>query len=196
MFQVIQKMTHHICTVFGDSTQSSAMDLIPQDVTILQGNGAAGMAWTAVSLVMFAAMKSVGYRYQTRTAITGEILCLLGFAFVDDADIIHSGSSNTTPGRQVLLDIQTVLDLWDGLLQAPGGALRKNKSYWYLLDYDYQHGQWVIKPQSTTPGDISLYNDLTHQKEPIECLHPTEARKALGIYTTPLGNMHAEKLYL
>ena len=83
---------------------------------VLQGNGAAGTSWTAVSSVIFAAMKLLGYGYSARTAITQTLLCLLGFAIIDDADIIHSGPSNTTPAHQILTEMQAVLDHWDGLL--------------------------------------------------------------------------------
>ena len=94
--------------------------------------------------------------------------------------------------------MQHVLDHWDGLLRATGGALEKSKSYWYLLDYAYQQGRWVIKPKTANPGDISLYNDIMTSpiKRTIDHLNPAESRKALGIYTNPQGNMQAEKLYL
>ena len=195
MFLVIQNMTHHIRTAFGNSSRTYGPNPPGAHpyMGVLQGNGAAGTSWTAVSLVIFAAMKSLGYGYSTQMATTKTILCLLGFTFIDDANIIHSGPSNTTPAGQILIKMQAVLDHWDRLLRATGGALEKSKSYWYLLDYAYTQGCWILKLQSANPGTISLYNDITNQKEPIERLNPSESRKALGIYSNPLGHMGAEK---
>ena len=112
-------MTHHICTAFGDSDGNYGPNPPCHHpyMGVLQGSGAAGIAWTAVCLDIFAAMKSMGYGYSTRMAITTALLRLLGFAFVDDANIIHSGPSNRTSGCQVLTDMQQVLDHWDGLLR-------------------------------------------------------------------------------
>ena len=102
MFSVIQSMTHHIRTTFGDSTCTYGPNPLGTHpyMGVLQGNGAAGTSWTAVSSVIFAAMKSLGYGYATQISITRTVFHLLSLAFVDDADIIHSGSSNTTPARQ------------------------------------------------------------------------------------------------
>ena len=70
-----------------------------------------------------------------------------------------------------------------------GGALEKSKSYWYLIDYECRQGRWTYKSISSMPGAIALFNDVTSQKEPIERLPVTEARKSLGIFTRPDGNM-------
>ena len=68
----------------------------------LQGNGTAGTCWTAISSVIIEIMKSLGFGYSTAMAITKEIIHLLCFAFVDDVDLIHSGSSNLTKATDVL----------------------------------------------------------------------------------------------
>ena len=81
--------------------------------------------------------------------------------------------------------MQTVLNHWDGLLRATGGALEKSKSYWYLLDYAYNQGRWTLKPQFVNPGNISLYNDITHQRKVIEHLNSSDSQKALGIFLIP-----------
>ena len=92
--------------------------------------------------------------------------------------------------------MQGVLDNWDGLLRATGGALEKSKSYWYLLDYERRNGKWCYKSLQSIPGDISLHNDETQQKEPIERLAVHTGKKALGIFTRPDGKMKEEIQYL
>ena len=112
MFSVIQNMTHHIRTAFGNSscTYGPNPPGAHPYMGVLQGNGAAGTLWMAVSSVNFAAMKSLGYGYSAQMAITRTALCLLGFVFIDNTDNIHSGPSNTTPAGQILVEMQVVLD--------------------------------------------------------------------------------------
>jgi hypothetical protein len=155
MFTVIQKMTHHIrSTAFGDSTRTYGPS--PPGETpymgSLQGNGAAGTVWTAVSTIIITAMKSLGFGYSVRTALTSQMLHLLCFAFVDDTDLIHSGPSNHTKATQVLLEMQNVLDHWDGLLRATGGALDgKEQKLSVLARLRATQGQMVLSSHGFYP---------------------------------------------
>jgi hypothetical protein len=106
-------------------------------------------------------------------AISKSVIELVGAAFVDDTDLFHSGATNSTTGAEVLIKMQDVLDHWDNMLRSTGGALEKSKSYWYLLNYERNQDHWRYKPQTSTPGDIFLYNDDTRAKEPIERLSPS-----------------------
>ena len=76
MFSVIQNMTHHIRTAFGDSTITYGPNSLGRHpyMGVLQGNGAAGTAWTAVSSVVFVTIISLGYGYYTQMALTRDIL--------------------------------------------------------------------------------------------------------------------------
>ena len=40
------------------------------------------------------------------------------FEYVDDADIVASGSTNHSTGPQILFKMQSALDAWDGLPRA------------------------------------------------------------------------------
>ena len=198
MFQTIQTMKHYIRTAYGDSNKSYGPNIppaIPYQAS-LQGNGAAGMSWTSVSTPIVDSMRSLGHGYSATSAISHAPTAMVCFEYVDDADIAASGPTNHTTGPQVLFKMQAALDSWDGLLRITGGALEKMKSYWYLIDYECRQGRWSYKSPQSVMGDISLFNDVTLRKEPIERLPVTKARKSLGIYTRPDGNMANEKKYL
>ena len=152
--------------------------------------------WTATSTVIVNAMRSLGFGYKSWNAISKAVMELLCIQFVDDTDLIQSGHDNNSSGPTIVAEMQEVLDNWDGLLRATGGALEHSKSYWYLLDYHRRGGKWCYKPPSAVPGDVSLYNDTTHQKEIIPRLPVTTAKKALGIFTRPDGIMHQQRKYL
>ena len=63
MIHTIKQMTHYIRTAFGDSDDSYGYDptaILPL-MGFLQGNGAAGTAWTSVITVIVSMMKSAGF---------------------------------------------------------------------------------------------------------------------------------------
>lgn len=92
--------------------------------------------------------------------------------------------------------MQDMLDHWDDLLRATGGALEQQKRYWYLIAYTCRNGKWCYQSPSETPGKLLLYNDDTSTKEPIPRLSPHVAKLALGIFTCPSGSMLAEAAHL
>ena len=98
-------------------------------------------------------MKSLGFGYSSWTAISEGVIELMCSAFVDDVDLVHSGKSNLTPSSEIATEMQQVLDTWDGLIRVTGGALEKDKSYWYLIDYERRKGKWCYKSIGSTPGE-------------------------------------------
>ena len=197
MFQVIQNLTHHIRTAFGDSecTYGPHTGEHPNQ-GILQGNGAAGATWAAVSTPIFNAMRSMGFGYSSWSAISKGVVDLVCSAFIDDNDLVHSGPTNDTPASVVLEGMQSALDTWDGLLRVTGGALEMQKSYWYLIDFERRKGKWCYKPTSANPGELLLFNDDTGTKDPVPRKTPHQAGQALGILSRPDGAMHDEVKHL
>ena len=70
---------------------------------------------------------------------------MVGFAFVDDTDLIHSANypdpiyhKRSTTINKVRAEAQQALDLWEGLIRATGGALHVKKSFWYSVDFKFK----------------------------------------------------------
>ena len=64
---------------------------------------------------------------------------------MDDTNIINAAKSIDTTGEDLLIQQQKVMDTWKGSLNATGGALRPDKSYWYMQDYKHSGNQWKYK---------------------------------------------------
>ena len=96
MFESIQKMIHRIRTAFGDSDITYGCEDIgnwenePQGV--LQGNTAGPDIWSALSSVIFKVLHSRGFAENIVSSITKQVFTLVGFAYVDDCDLIQSGT--------------------------------------------------------------------------------------------------------
>jgi hypothetical protein len=101
-------------------------------------------------------MRDSGYGLNFITATSSLAIVLAGFAFVNDTDLLHAAPHPATPAATLVPQMQQVVDTWEGLLRATGGALRDDKSYWYLLDYRFHQGRWKYKNKQDLPGDIDI----------------------------------------
>ena len=45
------------------------------------------------------------------------------------------------------------------MIKATGGALVPDKSYWYLLDFEWKRGEWRYATEDETPAEI-MVNDM------------------------------------
>ena len=189
MIQAIQEMTHYVRTAFGNSDVSYGS--VPNEspmMGLLQGNGAAGTGWAAISTVLVEVMKSHGYGFKDWNAISQEAIDLVSFQFVDDTTLVHSLQSNRATGAQVMAQLQSILSTWEGTLRATGGALALEKSYWYLVDWEWKNKQWQYKSKADIPGSLHLNHGTTGEPQVIERLDPHEAREVLGVMVRPDGS--------
>ena len=94
MFSTIQRMTHIIRTSFGDSDLTYGGEDIgdwenyPQGV--LQGNTSGLAMWTIFSSVNFEILHKRGFATKHCTAISKQVFHLVGFAYIDDCDLVQS----------------------------------------------------------------------------------------------------------
>lgn len=56
----------------------------------------------------------------------------MGFAYVDDYDLIQTGIEPIT----VLISMLELINSWGSLMEVTGGALMTDKRWYYLVDYD------------------------------------------------------------
>ena len=59
----------------------------------------------------------------------------MGALFVDDTDLYTWKEDSVDPG-EVWSQAQLELEHWSSLLNATGGALKPEKCFWYLIDYN------------------------------------------------------------
>ena len=188
MIHTIQQMQHYIRTAFGESDQSYGPNPSgPPPQGLIQGNGAAPAAWTAITAILVDCMKSEGFGYEAWAPISQRAMTLVCFGFVDDTDLILNSSDPTATAEDLICDAQLALSTWEGLISATGGALAPEKSYWYLVDVG-PDGKYL--PKSKQPGDLFLRNQ--GRPEVIDRLEVTEARETLGIWSRPDGLMKDE----
>ena len=191
MMQTLQSASHKICTAYGDSTSTyGGRDSYPPLQGVGQGNGAGPAIWVAISTVLLTIMRSKGFGLSILSAISLEALAIAGFAFVDDADIIHAANDPSTDNQVVLKTAQAAINTWEGTLNATGGAIGAedgNKAFWYFLDFQFQKGKWQYMGREKLPGELWVRN-YDGRKVQLNRLEPNEARETLGIFIAMDGN--------
>lgn len=138
MLVTIQEMEHHVRTAFGTST-SSMHGILPQPLQgIFQGNGAGPAIWVAVSAPLIEMMRTAGNTLKFETPLSQEKDEIVGFAFVDNTDIVAGDLSSTSlTFEEVAHSMQEGIDCWEGGLKATGGAIRPDKSFVYPISFSW-----------------------------------------------------------
>jgi hypothetical protein len=78
MFSMLQQAVHQVRTSW----------LIPM-YGIGQGNGAGPAIWAVVSTPILDILRSMGFGFSYITPISNQFIRFVGFAFVDDTDLLH-----------------------------------------------------------------------------------------------------------
>ena len=185
MFSSIQRMVHRIRTMYGDSDITYGGNDIgnwrnfPQGV--LQGNACGPTIWVLISSIIFEILHKRGFAMEICSSISKQVFCLVGFAYVDDSDLIQSG----TDPLQVLQSMQDLINSWGSLMAVTGGAICTEKSWWYMVDYTWKKGKWVAC-DAAEDFDLVAKNAEGHQTS-LKRLLASEASEMLGVWVAPNG---------
>jgi hypothetical protein len=72
-------------------------------------------------------MKSKGFGAHFLTAMSLSLIHFVCYVFVDDLDVVHTGATIDSTREEVAETMQTVVNYWEGGLQATGGAIVAEK---------------------------------------------------------------------
>jgi hypothetical protein len=192
MFSTLQQSNHRIRTAFGISRRKYGKGRLPPLQGIGQGNGAAPPGWVVISTPLINMMKTAGFGLQLLTCLSCLLISFICYAFVDDTDLVHTTASVDTTGDTVLSEMQKFVTHWEGGLRATGGALRVDKSCWYLIDFIWSRNKWRYATKDDFPGDIQV-RDADGCLKILPRLEPNQANETLGIYLAMDGN-HQEEI--
>ena len=128
-------MVHQIRTMYGDYDITYGGDDIGDwdnyAQGVLQGNASGPTIWALISSIIFEILHKRGFAVKICTSISKQIFYMVGFAYVDDSDLIQSGNNPI----EVLESMQALMNNWSSLMGVTGGSISVEKSWWYLVEY-------------------------------------------------------------
>ena len=197
MFQTIQDLQHHIRTAYGTSTSFMTNTLTKPSQGTCQGNGASPAIWVAVSAPLLDMMRSANHGIKILTPITNEKDHIVGFAFVDDTDIIEGDlNNNTTSYQSVALFMQEGIDRWEGGFKATGGAIRPDKSFIFPIAFKWDdNGDYTFSSLNDLQPTFTVKDEHNNRK-PLPLKEPHKGAETLGVYMCPDGNNKAQLDYM
>jgi hypothetical protein len=192
MFTTLQNMVHTVRTAAGESDANFggrlwavAFESPPQGLN--QGNGAGPGIWAVVSTPVLNMLRENGFGATFELAITGGDVRLVGFAFVDDSDIIQTAATLDEHGSVLNKRAQEALDHFVFGMNATGGEAKPIKCWWYQIEFYWQRGKWKYKKSTDCPYELSVPTS-PGKRALIRQLDPAVAAETLGVWLAPDGN--------
>jgi hypothetical protein len=197
LFGVLQKSIHRICIAYGDSElqfTSTPDDPIQE---IGQGNGCGPAGWVALSGPIIEMLRTLGFGFWALTTISCCLFYAMGFAFVDDTDLFHSGKDLCSTSESVHQEMQQAVHWWERGITATGGLLVPEKSYWGLMDHvwDPSSAKWTLKSVAQSPSDIHIRMVDSEEQVNLQEVEPEEAVKTLGVMLNMEGTDNKQAVY-
>ena len=103
----------------------------------------------------------------------------MGFSYVDDTDLFQTGASPI----EVLTSMQELISSFGSLMEVTGAALAVDKSWYYLVDYTWKRGQWVMYDPGNSFDLVAT--DANNTLISLRRLCHTEAADVLDIWMSP-----------
>ena len=190
MFHTIQEAKHYTRTAYGDSTITyGGLDVgftrRPQGVG--QGNAYGPPGWAVISSTLFDMMRRKGFGTKIVTPITNETKNLVGFAFVDDTDVLASTPRNNNPDT-TMQKMQQTITYWEKAAKVTGGAIAPSKSWYYLIHFEWKNGKWSYGDMNNVLEDSLKCLDKNNVIHELRNKAPSEATEMLGVFLAPDGN--------
>ena len=114
------------------------------------------MIWVVTSAVLFEIMKDAGFGMEIIMCLSLILFSIVGFAWVNDTDLVHSAKNSITPAEDILEEAQDMLSMWEGVLLATRAALVPKKSFWYMIDFKFKDGKWKYRSKRVMPGLLQV----------------------------------------
>ena len=159
----LQTMKFFQQTGFGESKIFlGGPHYFPNMMGLSQGNRAVPPSWIQLSVVLVNVYKPLNLGALIQDPITAKMIHSMGALFVDNTDLYTWREYLLDPG-DLWCQAQLELEQWICLLNATRGALKPEKFFWYLLDYECTEGKWT-------------YAEMTHRKN--VCNQPRRHKKS------------------
>ena len=189
MFRTLQVSTHRVRTGFGDSSRVFSPPSEYPFQGCGQGNGAGPTIWVAISSILIDTMEAAGHGFDFLSALDLSLRVAECFCFVDDTDLVEGAVNPEVMGDHLFVQIQKALSLWSECVRSTGGAINPEKSFWWMIDFNWHasSGSWRFRSNEDLTGSLWI-RDLANRPAILTRLRPDQTEKTLGVMMSPKFN--------
>jgi hypothetical protein len=120
---------------------------------ICQGNGTGPAIWVVLSTPLLNLLRECGLGCTFTSPISQETVYFVGYSFIDDTDLIQTAKKGES-SLDVAAALQHSVETWEGGLRATGGAMVLEKTFWYLVDFEWIARKCQYKAVKDTPYEV------------------------------------------
>jgi hypothetical protein len=190
LFTTLQDAIHKVRTSFGDSRANygGSVWIVPIH-WIRQGNGSGPAIWEVVSTPLLNVLREEGFGCEITCPLSSKYYSFVGYAFVDDMDVIQS-KLNETP-QQAIEQLQEAIDTREFSLKTTCVAIVPEKTIWWLVSFKWTGTFWRYASIQDSPGKLKVY-DIHNNRKTIKRLEPGQAYETQGMFLAPDGNLEEQ----
>ena len=89
-------------------------------------------------------------------SLSNSEVSFVGYAFVDDTDLCQGHMDPEETLSETIRQMQQILDMWEGLLNATDSALGPDKTKWWALNYCMDNDKLRYGSEQELPGELHV----------------------------------------
>ena len=134
LFHILQQGRHHIKTGYSVLEPMYGNEEEKEPIAgIGECNEMGPSLWCLINTVIIKTCKRKGHGTTIRTQISKKIVSLLGFVFVDNANLVIAVKNAYTSGVAMIQKMQALMTGWCGCIWATGEYIAPAKTRWFLI---------------------------------------------------------------
>jgi hypothetical protein len=121
------------------------------------------------------------------------VVCTLGIAFVDDSSLyitskyqhdvdLDMAQNMPIENKESIQSLNTTAQHWERLLFSTGGTINMQKSFWYLIAWEWKNSVPKLVTSKSAPGKMVLISVSSPSLITIPRLEVTDSFQTLGVY--------------
>ena len=101
-------------------------------------------------------MEKRGHSVELMSSLSVALISIVCFAFVDNTNLPVVAKTKQDTGETVAIQFQNTLDDWAGIVRATGGELEPEKSWCYLIDFDWNGEDWIYRTKDKMEATFTM----------------------------------------
>ena len=109
---------------------------------------------------------------------------------MDDTDLLQASrthQNNNNPDF-TMERMQESIDTWEAAAKTTGSSIAVDKSWFYLIHFEWENGQWSYGDMDNVLNDELNCKDKNGRQQHLNYIRADQAKEMLGVFLVPDSN--------